>query len=471
MGSLTYDRLDRFITDRLRPVRSSLIRPAVRTKKGNGVYNAVYHLCIRCFHPSSLSQLRFHLISEPLRIIGLNHSTNLLLSHLIWEEGQMRRKMTSRVDYLTDLPQSIIETILTKMPLRDAVRTSILSSKWRYKWATLTHLVFNDKCASGTRDRSLAKFISRFLLLHHGPINRFVLSTAYLQSSPDLDQWLLFLSRKDVKELVLELGGEWFKAPSCLFSCQKLVNLELFRWALNPPLSFKGFPYLKHLSFQQVLIGSEALQNLISGCILLETLNLSYYDSLELTICSPNLKFLILEGCKFDKFLGNIPSLQRLIGRSYFTEYMSIGNNTFGKTEMKYEQLKFIELSQVSFEHMKELKVVLRLILNSPNLEELQIAGSSNSSSAREAPDLDFWEKECEFDSKFEHLKMVKMMDMSGVPHEIGFIGFMLGNSPVLETMSIIPSVYMTEDRLMFLIELTKFKRASPEAEMIFVQD
>lgn len=84
---------------------------------------------------------------------------------------------------------------------------------------------------------------------------------------------------------------------------------------------------------------------------------------------------------------------------------------------------------------------------------------------------MDFWEKECEFDCKFEHLKMVKMMDMSGVPHEIGFIGFMLGNSPVLETMSITPSVYMTEDRLNFLIELTKFKRASPEAEMIFVQD
>lgn len=60
----------------------------------------------------------------------------------------------------------------------------------------------------------------------------------------------------------------------------------------------------------------------------------------------------------------------------YVIQYMSIGNNTFGKTEMKYDKLKFIELSQVSFEHMKELKVVLRLILNSPNLEELQIAVS-----------------------------------------------------------------------------------------------
>ncbi|KAI3737710.1 hypothetical protein L2E82_27720 [Cichorium intybus] len=61
------------------------------------------------------------------------------------------------------------------------------------------------------------KFISRFLFLHDGPINRFSLSTSYLQSSPDVDQWLPFLSRKDVKELVLQLGeGECFRAPSFL---------------------------------------------------------------------------------------------------------------------------------------------------------------------------------------------------------------------------------------------------------------
>lgn len=41
-----------------------------------------------------------------------------------------------------------------------------------------------------------------------------------------------------------------------------------------------------------------------------------------------------------------------------------------------YQNLKFIELYQVSFEDMKELLVVLRLIVSSPNLEELQISVS-----------------------------------------------------------------------------------------------
>ncbi|KAI3516805.1 hypothetical protein L1887_15849 [Cichorium endivia] len=424
--------------------------------------------------------------------------------------GRIGKMYTELEDYISDQPQSIIEIILTKLPLKDAVRTSILSSKWRYKWATLTHLEFDDKCVSGTHDRSLAevnlvKFISRFLFLHDGPINRFSLSTSYLQSSPDVDQWLLFLSRKDVKELILELGeGEWFRAPSCLFSNKKLVRLELVRCELDLPLSFKGFPNLKHLNLQQVLIAPDAVENLISGCPLLESLTLSYFDSLELTIRAPNLKFLILEGefkdiclkntpklvaisvamymtddiaehfgqsssCNFDKFLGGVPSLQRLIGHIYFTKYMSIGN-TFRKTEMTYRQLKVIELYQVNFEDMKEIMVVLRLIVNAPNLQQLQISGSSNSSSA-DAPVLDFWEKDCAFGSTFDRLKMVKMTDMSGTPHEMGFIELLLESSPVLETMSITPSVYMTEGRTSFLIELLRFRRASPEAEIIFVQD
>ncbi|KAF5942780.1 hypothetical protein HYC85_020422 [Camellia sinensis] len=83
-------------------------------------------------------------------------------------------------DLISDLPQSIIETILTKLPIRDAVRTFSLSSKWRYIWANLTQLVFDDNCATLCNDKgavedSLAKFITRFLFLHDGPIHKFSL--------------------------------------------------------------------------------------------------------------------------------------------------------------------------------------------------------------------------------------------------------------------------------------------------------
>ncbi|KAJ6324568.1 hypothetical protein OIU76_011800 [Salix suchowensis] len=345
-------------------------------------------------------------------------------------------------DLISDLPQSILESILTRLPIRDAVRTSILSSKWRYRWTTLTHLVFDDKCVSDRPvvENCMIKFITRALFLHQGPIHKFHLSTSYLQCCPDIDQWILFLSRSDIKELVLELGeGEWFRVPSCLFNCKKLTYLELFRCEFDPPPTFKGFLCLRSLSLHQVLVAPEAIESLISSCPLLESLALSYFDSLALNIHAPNLKYLCLEGeftdiclentpllvamsvamylnddiaecfeqsssCNFIKFLGGVPRLERLAGHIYFTKYLSIGDYP-GSQAITYSHLKIIELYQVSFEDMKEIRVVLRLITNSPNLKELRVSGLSTAVASAEALDLEFWAKDCPKDCTFKQLK------------------------------------------------------------------
>jgi hypothetical protein len=62
------------------------------------------------------------------------------------------------------------------------------------------------------------------------------------------------------------------------------------------------------------------------------------------------------------------------------------------------------------------------------------------------------------------------MTEMSGVPHEMEFIKFLLENSPVLEIMSITPCQFLMEGRLNMLIELVKFRRASAQAEILFSQ-
>lgn len=418
----------------------------------------------------------------------------------------------SAQDLVSDLPQSIIENILERLPLRDAIRTSILSTKWRYKWSTLTQLVFDEKCVSQANDpRSvelqLVKFVTQALFLHQGPIHKFQLSTSYLQCRPDIDQWLLFLSRNDIRELVLELGeGEWFRVPSCLFSCKKLIRLDLCRCEFDPPPSFKGFLYLRSLNLHQVLVAPEAIESLISSCPLLESLAISYFDSLVLNIRASNLKYLSLEGefkdifledtpclvaisvamymtddiaehfeqssnCNFIKFLGRVPHLQRLIGHIYFTKYLSIGNDP-GELPITYSHLKFIELNQVSFEDMKEVLVVVRLVTHSPNLRELQISGSSNTLAGIEAPDLEFWNDTWPSNCTLAKLQVVKMTDLFGVPSEMEFAKFLLENSPVLETLSITPSAYVTKDgRIDMLIEFVRFRRASPLAEVIFTED
>ncbi|KAG8639051.1 hypothetical protein MANES_14G093700v8 [Manihot esculenta] len=362
------------------------------------------------------------------------------------------------LDLISDLPQSIVEIILTLLPIRDAVRTSILSTKWRYRWATLTHLVFDDTCVAMCNDKglienNLIKFITRALFLHQGPIHKFQLSTSYLQCCPDIDQWILFLSRSDIKELVLELGeGEWFRVPSCLFNCKKLTRLELTRCEFDPPPGFKGFPCLKSLSLCQVLIAAEAIESLISGCPLLEILSLSYFDSLVLNIRAPNLKYLCLEGEIKDICLESTPLLVAMSVAMYLTDDIA-------------EHLE--QSSSCNF---------IKFLGGVPRLESLIghiyfTKGSSNTLVAMEAPDLDFWIKECPKGCTFEKLKIVKMTDMSGVPHEMEFIKFLLANSPVLEMMTIAPCVYVIDGRLSMLIELLRFRRASAQAEILFIRD
>jgi len=299
-------------------------------------------------------------------------------------------------DLISDLPQSIIESILVQLPIRDAVRSSILSSKWRYKWASITQLVFDDKCVPFNNDRevverSVVKFITRVLFLHQGPIHKFQITNSKLQSCPEIDQWILFLSRNGIKELVMELGeGEFFRIPSSLFNCRKLTKLELSRCELDPPHSFKGFVCLRSLNLHQVLISPDAVETLISRCPLLESLSLSYFDNLALTICAPNLKYLYLEGefkdicledtpllveisiamymtddiaehfeqssnCNFLKFLGGVPNLEKLVGLIYFTKVtssshlfiVSLSSPKKGCFEITYSFLDFLEV----FEH------------------------------------------------------------------------------------------------------------------------
>lgn len=63
------------------------------------------------------------------------------------------------------------------------------------------------------------------------------------------------------------------------------------------------------------------------------------------------------------------------------------------------------------------------------------------------------------------------MTDISGVPHEMEFIKFLLRNSPVLEILSITPCAFLTERKMNMLIELVRFRRASAQAEILFIQN
>ncbi|MCD7473544.1 hypothetical protein HAX54_015454 [Datura stramonium] len=75
---------------------------------------------------------------------------------------------------ITDLPENVVNAILMRLPLRDAVRTSILSKKWRYKWCKVPQLTLGDELWKTTNNLlspsiKFTAIMYNILTLHSGP--------------------------------------------------------------------------------------------------------------------------------------------------------------------------------------------------------------------------------------------------------------------------------------------------------------
>lgn len=408
-------------------------------------------------------------------------------------------------DRISSLPGHVVDQILSHLPIRDAVRTSVLSRKWRYIWAKVPNLVFDGHCVSvQSQDQTLLRtklvnIVDHVLLLHNGPIHKFKLSHRDLLGVTDIDRWILHLSRSSIKEFILEIWkGQRYKVPSSLFLFEHLNHLELFNCSLKPPLSFKGFRNLKSLDLQHITITQQVFENLIISCPLLERLTLMNFDGFSnLNINAPNLQFFDIGGVydevnfentyqlslisiglyvnvknnrnlaygsssKLLRFFTNLPHIRRLEIQSYFLKYLCIGNIP---TRLPNPCLDLNYLSiRINFKDMDENSATLCLLKSSPNLQELEILARPEEH-VTTGTIANVWEDD-QWNYLFSHLKIAKIVGISGFKPELDFVNFLLSNSPVLEKMTIRPC--SEEGGMELTKELLRFRRASIQAEIIY---
>jgi len=96
------------------------------------------------------------------------------------ERKRTKSTLDAEPDGISWLPGDVADHILSYLPIRDAVRTSVLSTNWRKKWYTLPNLVFDRQCVSAEASQDplvveskFSKIVDHVLLLHSGPINMF----------------------------------------------------------------------------------------------------------------------------------------------------------------------------------------------------------------------------------------------------------------------------------------------------------
>ncbi|KNA09442.1 hypothetical protein SOVF_153560 [Spinacia oleracea] len=416
--------------------------------------------------------------------------------------------MHDESDRLSNLPAHVIDGILSCLSIRDAVRTSILSNDWRYKWATLPHLVFDKDCSSTASDeqvvdkRKIVNIIDHVFVLHFGSIHKFKLSHKDLIAVTDIDRWVLRVSRSSVEEFVLEIWkGQRYRMPSCLYFCKHLIHLELFNCVLNLPPAFKGFLNLKSLDLQHVTMTADAFENLIAWCPLLERLTLMNFDGFSnLKIHAPNLQFFDIGGefeavsfentsllsvvsiglyvaagaeftgrlsgaCNMLKFFARLPCIQRLEVQSYFLQYLTLGNVP-SRLPVPCLELDYLSM-RINYRDIKENKAALCLFKSSPNLCELEMLARPEDDIPIAATGSSFWEEKIYVEGIFNQLRVVRVLDFFGKKSELDFVKFLLANSPVLEKLTVKSA--SSDGGLELLKELLRFRRASVQAEVIYM--
>ncbi|KAG9440867.1 hypothetical protein H6P81_021032 [Aristolochia fimbriata] len=378
------------------------------------------------------------------------------------------------VDLNSNLPRNILEIILIHMPIKDAVRTSVLSRKWRYAWASTPVLEFDVASIRVIPQYSAVKRLTRIidhvLLLHNGPIEKFKLSSYFHGYSFHVDKWILFLSRQGVNNLFLgfEEAKEYpYIVPSCLFSCEQLKELSLSCCELRTPLQFNGFCRLKALDLKDTRFTKETVESLISSCPLLEELSIRFDYRLEhIKLHAPKLKIFYLSGVFDDLSLVGATCLVHacivLHGQSDLVDAV----------RRRFKQTNNLDKFFGSLVNLAKLTIGMYFMQHwttyqsSPNLEEVKIYAYLDRKSAVLYEER-FWEEHKIHDCTFNHLKVIVMCGVKEGNHLLGLFKFVLANAPVLETMTIKMAPKVTEAaKKQTLKSLLQFPRASVGAQV-----
>ncbi|XP_010534022.1 PREDICTED: F-box protein At5g03100-like [Tarenaya hassleriana] len=195
-------------------------------------------------------------------------------------------------DIISSLSDEILQQILCFMHTRDAIRTSVLSKRWKDIWKGVPKIVFEPFDHRITLDESLSDAYEKTLSLHVSPkIKTFVVSCNFepRDNGPRIDQWIKFAVDHRVEDLSLSLSffvldgisqpiPEFYhRLPEFLYNNKTLVTLklDLVRCNLTPRNNI-SWPSLKSLTLAFCTLSDELMVNILSGCPLLENLALEF---------------------------------------------------------------------------------------------------------------------------------------------------------------------------------------------------
>ncbi|KAJ0683285.1 putative F-box domain, FBD domain, leucine-rich repeat domain superfamily [Helianthus annuus] len=335
---------------------------------------------------------------------------------------EYQNPIRTQSDIISTLPLNIIEHILARMPLRDALRTSVLSKKWRYTWRSMPKLTFTDdmvklpsnQCCGQLMKYKVAYAIFHVLLLHNGPI---ILEFRSLVGH-------------------LRLDSEFAPIISYLERGSKV----------------------KRLTFFHVKVPPQMLQQFLSKCPLLEYLCLiGSQNGLDFVAGETKFTFVDLFRC--------VPLIQTLDISEYYMKYLCAGGMPH-KLPDSLVHLKYLSLD-VCMAEKNEISAVLCMIMSSPLLVKITFLLDHLETLEMNLDPQDYP------DMKLDHLVSLWIEDFSNLPLEMEFVKLIMAKSPVLKKVRIELNDNVSVDEELEMLRdlvLHPVPRASPFAKLAIVR-
>ncbi|KAJ4765989.1 F-box family protein [Rhynchospora pubera] len=218
----------------------------------------------------------------------------------------MERGSTSKrrpnFDYISSMPDPILQRILSLLETREAVQTCILSKRWINVWTSLSSLSFDfpfirsepfsKRHGDKTDEVVFERFVS--MVLHRREpcdLHRFNLNTRYAWSIDDgcIMEWIHYALRHNVSKL--HFSTSTFKSLPIL-NCSSLEELQLgFRYGSSGD-EVINLPNLKELNLTGFILDASFSKRFFLGC--------------------PELEYLSLEDCPFENCHLSSNKLKRL---------------------------------------------------------------------------------------------------------------------------------------------------------------
>ncbi|KAJ4718652.1 F-box/LRR-repeat protein [Melia azedarach] len=190
-----------------------------------------------------------------------------------------KERRIDKVDIISSLPEPLLQHIMSFLPFKQVVQTSVLSKVWRQAWFSFPILEFDEFMINSSREKKafpIRPYWEQILQSRHRNmvgVRKMTLKTYSRTGDSELaDRCATYAIENNVKELVLQINqisSMWYNLPPIVLRSKSINVLKLAGCKLELPRSDLKLS-LRKLCLHNVHVDDDVINNVFLRCGFIE---------------------------------------------------------------------------------------------------------------------------------------------------------------------------------------------------------